>query len=192
MQRILFILSCVWMAFALAACTGPAVVEPGSPAAVQAERAVEEYTLGTGDKVRILVYNEPTLSGEFTVNSGGALSLPLIGDVAAVGKTIGALKTQIETGLGNGYLREPKVSIDVLSFRPFYILGEVSKPGEYPFSSGLTVLNAVATAEGFSYRADKRVVHIRRAGTVQEQTFRLTPDLLVQPGDTLRIGERYF
>ena len=192
MRRVLFFFSFAWLTFALASCAGPKLVEPGSPAAVQAERAVEEYTLGARDKVRILVFNEPTLSGEFTVNSAGALSLPLIGDVPAVGKTIGALKTQIETGLANGYLREPKVSIDVLSFRPFYILGEVSKPGEYPFSSGLTVLNAVATAEGFSYRADKRVVHIRRAGTVQEQSFRLTPDLAVQPGDTLRIGERYF
>jgi len=158
----------------------------------KADRPVEEYKLGTGDKVRILVFNEPTLSGEFSVNSSGALSLPLIGDIAAVGKTTTELKAIIEKGLSDGYLREPRVSIDVLSFRPFYILGEVSKPGEYPFSNGLTVMNAVATAEGFTYRADKRVVHIRREGTDQEDNYRMTPNLRVQPGDTIRIGERYF
>lgn len=191
MFRTLFSISLLWLGFMLSACAGPALVDASTPG-LQSDRPVEEYTLGTGDKVRILVFNEPTLSGEFTVNSSGALSLPLVGDMPAVGKTIGSLKTQIEIGLANGYLREPKVSIDVLSFRPFYILGEVSKPGEYPFSSGLTVMNAVATAEGYTYRADKRVVHIRREGTTEERAYRLTPDLRVQPGDTIRIGERYF
>jgi polysaccharide biosynthesis/export protein len=192
MLRTFVTIPLIWLAFLLAGCAGPRVLGSPSEAGVQSERPVEEYTLGTGDKVRILVFNEPTLSGEFTINSSGALSLPLIGDVPAVGKTIGSLRSEIEKGLGNGYLREPKVSIDVMSFRPFYILGEVSKPGEYPFSNGLTVLNAVATAEGYTYRADKRVVHIRREGSTEERTYRLTPNLRVQPGDTLRIGERYF
>lgn len=181
----------VIIALFLSGCAAPSALT-SDVADAQVQRQTEEYQLGTGDKVRILVFNEPTLSGEFTVNSGGALSLPLIGDVPAVGKTTGSLKSQIESGLANGYLRDPKVSIDVLSFRPFFILGEVSKPGEYPFSSGLTILNAVATAEGFTYRAEKRVVYIRREGATEERAFKVLPDLRVQPGDTIRIGERYF
>jgi len=175
----------------LNACTAPSAVT-ASGGEIQAQRPVEEYRLGTGDKVRILVFNEPTLSGEFMVNSGGALSLPLIGDVSAAGKTTNSLQGQIEAGLGNGYLREPKVSIDVLSFRPFFILGEVSKPGEYPFSSSLTILNAVATAEGFTYRAEKRFAYIRREGEREERRYKISPDLRIQPGDTIRVGERYF
>lgn len=180
-----------WMLAALAGCGPPAAI--GS-AEINAEvgRAVEQYRLGSRDKVRILVFNEPTLSGEFSVNGNGALSLPLIGEVSTVGKTTEQLKQDIETALANGYLREPRVSIDVLSFRPFYILGEVSKAGEYPYANGLTVLNAVATAEGFTYRAEKRVAYVRREGESQEKAYKLTPDLRVQPGDTIRIGERYF
>jgi polysaccharide export outer membrane protein len=176
----------------LLGCVIPSISVASPGAQAQANRPVDEYRLGTADKVRILVFNEPTLSGEFTVNSGGALSLPLVGDITAVGKTTVQLKTEIEAKLADGYLREPKVSIDVLSFRPFYILGEVGKPGEYPYSNGLTVMNAVATAEGFTYRAEKRMVYIRREGSLEEQKFRITPDLRVQPGDTIRIGERYF
>ncbi len=179
------------MTLLLSACAAPSALTSDA-GEIQAQRPIEEYKLGTGDKVRVLIFNEPTLSGEFAVNSGGALSLPLIGDVVAAGKTTSALKSQIEAGLANGYLRDPKVSIDVLSFRPFYILGEVSKPGEYPFSSGLTILNAVATAEGYTYRAEKRVVYIRREGASEEHAYRASPDLRVQPGDTIRVGERYF
>ena len=92
----------------------------------------------------------------------------------------------------DGYLLEPKVSIDVLTFRPFYILGEVNKPGEYAYSSGLTVDSAVAMAQGYTYRAEKKKVRIRHAGEDTEQKSALTPDMRVRPGDTIRIGERYW
>ena len=119
----------------------------GDPSAdAPSQQIVEEYRLGVGDKIRLIVFNEAALSGEFVVNSNGAVSLPLVGDVPAGNKTTNQLTNDIATKLKDGYLVDPKVSIEILKYRPFYILGEVKSPGEYPFSNSLTVLNAVATA----------------------------------------------
>lgn len=188
-KLIFFLMMCVALASggALATAAAPArsPAPPGAP-------ALNQYKLGSGDKVRILVYNEPNLTGEYTVNSGGMISFPLIGDVNALDRTTLDVKSEIEQKLAAGYLRSPQVSIDVLSYRPFYILGEVNKPGDYPYSAGLTVLRAVATAEGFTYRADQRHVYLKHSGDSKETRYSLDSDILVQPGDTLRIGERYF
>ncbi|MDO7844603.1 polysaccharide biosynthesis/export family protein [Sphingomonas immobilis] len=177
-------------AFAQKAAEAP----PAPSAAVQAaaDNGSPDYVLGVADRVRITVYNETQLTGEFPVNSNGFISFPLIGDVRAQGLTATELARGLEKKLGDGYLIDPRISIDVLTFRPFYILGEVSKSGEYPYSSGLTVVNAIAKAEGFTYRANKKYVFLKRAGTTEEQRIRLTSHLLVQPGDTIRIGERLF
>lgn len=163
------------------------VSEAPSKAAAQSQ-----YRFGVADKVRIIVFNEPTLSGEFLVSSDGSLSLPLIGTVPVQGKTSAEVIKDITARYSDGYLRDPQISMDVLTYRPFYILGEVEKPGEYPYSNGLTVLNAVATAQGFTYRASKGKVFIKHAGETDEHKYKLAPGLLVQPGDTVRIGERYF
>ncbi len=151
-----------------------------------------EYHLGSGDKVRIIVFGEESLTGEFFVSSAGTISFPLIGDISAAGLTIPQLQKAIEIKLADGYLKQPRVSAEVLNYRPFYILGEVMKPGEYPYTSGLTVLNAVATAEGFTYRADTHKVFIKRATSMGEHQFPLTTATPVEPGDTIRIGERLF
>ena len=151
-----------------------------------------EYRLGSGDKLRVIVFGEESLSGEFLISGAGKISFPLIGDIDALGKTIPEIQSSIETKLADGYLKQPKVSAEVLNYRPFYILGEVMKPGEYPYTNGLTVLNAVATAQGFTYRADKRKVFIKRAATDEEKAEALTPNTAVAPGDTIRIGERLF
>ncbi len=171
----------------LAACAqGPL---PGGPAG---ERAVPVYRLGSGDRVRIIVFNEPTLTGEFDVSSAGTVSMPLIGEIKAQAATTTELQTRIAASLAAGYLKDPRVSVEVLNYRPFYILGEVGKPGSYPYTNGLTVLNAVATANGFTYRADQRHVFIKRDDGGPEQAFDLTTQTPVAPGDTIRIGERYF
>jgi protein involved in polysaccharide export with SLBB domain len=170
--------------FAQAVATTP----PPPPAPL----ALDDYKLGAGDKIRILVYNEPNLSGEFLVNAAGVIAVPLIGDVTALSRTVTEIRSEIEQRLGAGYLRAPQVSIDVLTFRPFYILGEVNKPGDYPYSAGLNVLRAVATANGYTYRADKRHVYLKRAGEIAEKKYPMSADLPIQPGDTVRIGERYF
>jgi len=173
------------------AAATPAATAPHADA-VQAAAPQLGYRLDVADKVRLIVYNEPTLSGEFTVNSDGVLSVPLIGDVKVRGLTTAESIAEITEKFADGYLRDPKVSIDVLTYRPFYILGEVTKPGEYPYSNGLTVMNAVATASGFTYRANKGNVFIKHAGDTKENKYKMTPDLAVKPGDTVRVGERYF
>ena len=110
----------------------------------------------------------------------------------AVNRTTTDIRQEIERRLSDGYLRSPQVSIDVLQFRPFYILGEVNKPGDYPYSAGLTVLKAVATANGFTYRADQKHVFLKHPGDTAERKYTVTSDIPLQPGDTIRIAERYF
>ena len=150
------------------------------------------YRLGTGDQVRVIVFGEESLSNEFVVDGEGAISMPLIGEVDAAGLTLQELRTRIELQLAEGYLTDPRVSAEVLNYRPFYILGEVETSGEFPYTDGLTVINAVARAGGFTYRANTRRVFIKRAGSDVEVEVTLTPTLRVMPGDTVRITERLF
>jgi polysaccharide export outer membrane protein len=177
----------------LAACShgGPAPTLTGERFAASAD-PTESYKLGVGDKVRVTVFNEPSLSGEFSVGADGKMSLPLVGDVTAQDKTPPQLAVIVQGLMANGYLRDPKVSAEVITYRPFFILGEVKAPGQYPYVSGLTVMNAIATAQGFTPRAQRRTVYIRRSGAAAEEAFHLSPDLRVWPGDTIRLGERYF
>ncbi|MDP3458141.1 MAG: polysaccharide biosynthesis/export family protein, partial [Hyphomonas sp.] len=150
------------------------------------------YTLGSSDRLRVTVFGHPDLSGEFEVDGTGAISLPLIGQKAALGLSTSQLEASITETLASGYILDPRVSVEVINYRPFYILGEVGRPGEYPYTSGLTVQNAVAAAGGFSYRANKRVVYIKSVDSDREIAYDLTPGTVVKPGDTLRIGERIF
>lgn len=179
------------MAFLVAGCAGgPA---PGSAAgAAGASNVSESYTLGVGDKLRITVFNEDTLSGEFTVDSSGSVAMPLIGTMKAVGMTQRQLEEAITAKLRGGYMRDPRVNVEVLTYRPFYILGEVSKPGEYPYRNGMNVMSAVAVAGGFTYRANDSTVYIRRAGRSDEQSYSVTTTTMVNPGDIVRVPERIF
>ena len=151
-----------------------------------------EYRLGAADKVRITVFGEEGLSGEFFVSGAGRIAMPLVGEVDAVGLTTAELQLAIEAKLQDGYMKMPRVSAEVLNYRPFYILGEVKKPGEYPYTNKLTVLKAVATAEGFTYRANTKRVFIKRAEAETEKEFPLDQATAVEPGDTIRISERFF
>lgn len=181
------------MALSVAACSksGPPPISSGERYVTGASIS-ETYRLGAGDKVHMSVFSEQQLGGDFFVSGDGKLSLPLIGDVDAVGKTTAEVARMVEISLGNGYLRNPRVSMEVISYRPFFILGEVKSPGQYPYANGLTVINAIATAQGFTPRAFKKYVFIRGLGEQIEQKFLLTADLRVQPGDTIRLTERYF
>lgn len=172
----------------VAAPTGPI-----TPAIGQASSVSDPaYRLGAGDRVRITVYGEDNLSGEFLVSGTGVISFPLIGNIQAGGRTVGDVQASITTALSQGYLRDPRVSAEVLTFRPYYILGEVTRPGEYPYTDGLTVLNAVATAQGFTYRANEKYIFIKHAHDPSEHKEKLTSGMAVEPGDTIRIIERYF
>jgi polysaccharide export outer membrane protein len=181
----------VFMTFgAMTGSTHAQAVTPAAPGVTPAQSM--DYLLGPADKVRVTVYGEPSLSGEFFVTGSGLMSLPLIGEIKAGGMTVGQFQQAVQKALSDGYLKDPRVSAEVLTFRPFYILGEVEKPGTYPYTSGLTVLNAVATAGGFTYRADKKNVWIKHNGETTENKSELTPSIVVAPGDTIRIGERFF
>jgi polysaccharide biosynthesis/export protein len=152
----------------------------------------DEYRLGIGDRIRMLIYNERDLSGEFLVNSAGNIAMPMIGDVKAIGQTTSEVERAARDRFADGYLRDPRVSIEMITFRPFFIMGEIKAPAQYPYSSGLTVMNAIATAGGYTPRAERRVVNIRMPGAEDETSCRLTPDLRVVPGETIRVGERIF
>lgn len=180
-----------WM-IALILAVGAPVAATALTTPQQAERIVPEYRLGSGDRVRVTVFGEEALSGTFVVDGAGAASLPLIGEVRAGGLTVAEFRDAVTAALRDGYLHEPRVSAEVVNHRPFYILGEVNRPGEYPYAAGLTVMNAAATAGGFTYRANTRRVFIKHADDTAEQAHPLTGSTPVAPGDTLRIGERYF
>ena len=178
------------LAACLAACAGAPT--GGETLAEREAFDAAGYRLGTGDKVRLTVFGEADLSGTYAVDGQGMVTLPLGQPVEAAGATAPELSGRVADMLREGYLRDPRVSAEVAAYRPYYILGEVEKPGEYPYQSGLTVMNAVATAQGFTYRANERVVYIRRDGETREERYALDSDTPVRPGDTLRIGERLF
>lgn len=151
------------------------------------------YLLGKGDRLRVTVFGEEDLSGEFTVDSSGRIALPLAGAVAMVGLDLRQAEQAITARLRDGYLRNPKVSVDVTNFRPFYILGEVSRPGAYPYAPGLRVTTAAALAGGFSYRADKGDIIITRPDKDgRTHDFAAGLDAFVLPGDSIKVGERFF
>lgn len=160
---------------------------------IQPEGDVDSaYRLGSGDKLALRVYGEDGLGGEQAVGPDGTISVPLIGAVDAAGHTVGDLANTVRNRLSDGFVRNPSVTITVVSYRPFFILGEVNRPGKYEYVKGMSVRDAVAMAEGFTYRARKSHVFLKRKKADQEVRVDLVPQLLVQPGDTIRVGERYF
>ena len=170
-------LFCFFLAFALAASSSVTIAQDGG-------------ALAAGDKVRVTVFGEEDLSGEFEVDAAGQISLPLIGKVAAAGGGTDELEASIVTALLDGYLWHPRVSVEILSFRSIFVMGEVNDPGSYPYSVGLTALKAIVLAGGFTYRAKKNVLFITRDSESGEQEIRV--DNLVLPGDTIRVKERFF
>ena len=158
--------------------------------AAEAE-ATTSYTLGSGDRLKVVVFGEDDLSGELEVDGTGAIAMPLIGTVQAGGNSVRQLEEQIAVLLSDGYLINPRVSVEVLNYRPFYIIGEVQKPGEYPYRAGMTVINAVGIAGGFTFRADEKDIVISRGGdsAVPSAAGRET---IVNPGDVVRVKERFF
>lgn len=191
MQRLFSLVMAVF-GVVTALLLAPSLAMAAESDAVAVVRAIPEYRMGSGDKIRVITFGEEALTGEFSIGGSGMVSLPLIGEVKAAGLSVPEFQSQVETKLKEGYLKEPRVSVEVLNYRPFYILGEVEKPDTYPYTNGLTVLNAVATAGGFTYRANTKRVFIKRSDSTVEQEYPLTSQTLVAPGDTIRVGERFF
>ncbi len=152
----------------------------------------QPYRLDAGDRIRVTVFEQENLSGAYTVDKSGYLSLPLVGAVAARGKTPTEIQGAIAAALRNGYLRSPDVSVQVEQYRPFFIMGEVTSGGQYSYVPGMTAQNAIAIAGGFSSRADQRTVDITRQVNGQIITGRVLITDPIFPGDTISIRERLF
>ena len=150
------------------------------------------YQFGAGDKLSITVFNQDDLSGEYTINGSGRFSMPFIDQIQAEGLTIPELSDAIISKLKPDYLLNPRVSIEVLNFRPFYIIGEVKAPNSYPYVEGMTYLNAVAIASGYTYRAKKGYAMVRRNEDQDGEEEKVDMTSNVKAGDIIRIVERMF
>ena len=152
----------------------------------------ETYTLDSGDRIRIIVFGQDNLSRVYGIDGSGAVAMPLIGAVRARGLTTFELANEIARDLKRKYIKDPKVTVEVETYRPFFILGEVNKPGQYPYVNAMTIEAAVAIAEGYTERAKQRFVRLtRRFGGVMS-TVMVPADYPVQPGDTIYVLERFF
>jgi len=162
------------------------------PDVSSAQDTATTYRLSPGDRIKVTVYGHEDLSGEFELDAEGKVSLPLIRDVRAAGLSVDDLEHSITSKLQPDYLRNPSVTVEVMSYRPFYIMGEVNAPGAYPYASGMTVLNAVALAGGYTYRARKKAMFITRQDGETQKKIPAGPDMIVLPGDVIVVPERYF
>lgn len=177
----------------LTGCGAGSVTSSATPPSATATAGdPSAYRLGPNDKVRVIVFGEDQLSGEYQVDSTGSVALPLVGEISAAGKSPREFEEAVRTAYANGYVRDPKISIEVLDFRPYYILGEVKKPGEYPYRTGLTVISAIAAAEGYTYRANTAAVLIDRPGQAGQLKVRATANEPIYPGDVITVNERFF
>ncbi|HXC57265.1 MAG TPA: polysaccharide biosynthesis/export family protein [Rhizomicrobium sp.] len=151
-----------------------------------------DYRLGTGDKVRVIVFGEDDLGGEYQIDATGFVRLPLIGQIKAGGLTAHDVEGNIDAALAQGYLNDPHVAVEVTTYRPFYVVGEVQKPGEYPFANGLSAVSAVALAGGFTPKAVQSVVYVRHQGESGERRLAADEATMIRPGDVVRVDSTTF
>lgn len=152
-----------------------------------------EYRLGLQDQIKVTVQEEKTLSGDFTIDNNGMITMPLIGDIGVGGCTVGQTKQILTDRYADGYLIDPKISVEIQSYSPIYIIGEVRAPGKFDYTPDMNVLKAVALAGGFTYRADKKTVQILRKNKNGDSNQGNAPiDVEIIPGDIITIKERFF
>ncbi len=186
MRRLLFCLS-----FGLAALGGCSAPRYADDSRFRAELTAP-YQLASGDRLRIIVFGQEQLTNSYNVDGVGNISMPLIGVVHAQGSTTAQMQGSIEAKLREGYLKDPKVSVEVEAYRPFYVLGEVTTAGQYPFINGMTVQNAIAIAGGFTPRGANDYVEITRIVSGRPVTAAAPLTFPVRPGDTITVRERFF
>jgi polysaccharide biosynthesis/export protein len=183
-----FVISLIF--FALASCLAGCAATPYS--AYFASNPNSPYTLGSGDRVRVIVFGQDSLSNSYAVDGSGNIFMPLIGIVPAKGRTIEGLAHTIDARLRAGFLRDPQVSVEIEAYRPFFVLGEVTTPGQYPFINGMTAETAIAVAGGFTPRGYQGGVDITRVVDGRPVTGQIPLTQLIRPGDTIVVRERYF
>jgi len=179
-------------AFALTLAAPPASAKSPSANRPAASGDRPAYALGAGDRLRIIVFGEDDLSGEFEVDGSGILSMKLIGPVNVGGLTLRQTEKLIARKLRNGYLLDPRVNVEVMNYRPFYILGEVENRGSYPYVYGMSVATAVAIAGGYTYRASQGRITIQRFSDPSRREQPANEETPVLPGDIIRVPERIF
>ncbi len=178
----------MFLVLLLTGCGGPGAGLPPIP-----PDPTGTYHLGPGDQIRIITLGEDRLTGEFRVNDSGAISLPLLGTVQVADLTTAELEHVLGDALVKAQLiREPSVSVEVSTYRPIFVLGEVNKPGEYPYQPGMTVVSAVAVAGGYTYRAVEDRASIVRSTAGKAVEWRAERQTFVRPGDVITIYERRF
>jgi polysaccharide export outer membrane protein len=150
------------------------------------------YRLDAGDKLRVVVYGQEGLTNTYAIDAGGSITMPLIGSVPARGRTPAGLASEITAKLRNGYIREPSVAVEIEAYRPFFILGEVAAPGQYPYVPNMSVESAVAIAGGFSPRAQRDRVTLTHTNNSGSSRFMVPLGTALSPGDTILVGERWF
>ena len=177
----------------LAICLAVSACNPGADLPPIGNTPVGDYRLGAGDRLRIITYGDENLTGDFTLNSSGDIEIPLLGPVHASGRTVPQLQAAIASSLRRrGLLRNPSVSVEVSEYRPIFVLGEVTKPGQYPYQPNMTAITAVAIAGGFTYRAVKSRVEITRTYDEAVAHGQAAPDETLRPGDVVTVLERNF
>ena len=185
--KTLLALSLAAMTVVLSGCN---TYKPAPKAFNQA--TIQPYTLDSGDRLRVTVFEQPTMTNTYTVDQAGYIAFPLVGQVPARGRTLQQLSGQLATKLKQGYLRDPDVTIDVDRYRSIYVMGEVGQPGQYAYVPGLTVQNAIAVAGGFSARANQGTVDVTRKINGQVITGRVNISSAIIAGDTIYVRERLF
>jgi polysaccharide export outer membrane protein len=179
--------SMIFVALLAASCAGSKPTDPRLT-----ETTLGSYRLDSGDKLRVTVFGQMDLTGEFNVDGSGRVALPLIQPVEARGKTTEEFAHALEAELSKMLLRDPSVSVEITQYRPFFILGEVNRPGQYPFVNGMTVKTAAAIAGGFTYRAATDDITITRKSGDEMLQGQAAVDAPVMPGDTIVVDERLF
>jgi polysaccharide biosynthesis/export protein len=175
---------------ALSACgSAPGLLE-GSTAALSGNTA---HYLAPGDKLKVSVFNEADLTGEFAIDENGNIAFPLLGEVKAAGMGVDEFKTSLTERLQAGFVRNPRVNVDVLNYRPINIIGEVKNAGQYPYRPGMTAQDVAAIAGGYSYRANEGKLYITRGANKEQITVDLDKERFpIFPGDSIKVPERFF
>lgn len=175
----------------LTGCADNKGVPAPSFATSEAQNLSRVYRLGVGDKLRIAVFGEENLSGETEVSTLGTVDIPLIGDVPAKGRRLSEFRRSLISKLSKGYLKNPRVTVEVLNYRPIYVHGEVKTGGEFPYRTGVRMRDVIATAGGYTYRANKSYLLLERDG---HPPYRISmpTNMPVLPGDNIRVPERFF
>ncbi len=174
------------------ACASPAIVSGPDFLSGEHQKSLQRvYRLGVGDKLKVTVFGEENLTGPLEVNALGQVSMPLIGEVPAKGLALHEFRDAIAKRLADGYLKSPKVSVEMTNYRPIYVQGEVKNGGEFQFKNGISLRDVVAMAGGYTYRADQTYIYIGREGE-PDVAVGLPADVPVLPGDNIRVPERFF